>query len=281
MKTRSVKDRSVALLAWVFMAGVTFLFLYPFWWMIVSSFRSQEAMLLEPTRLLPESFNTRAYGDIQTLGGVKLWLYTFNSVFITVAATLIAVGVTALGAYALYRKPDLPGFRFIQFGFLMTMMYPAMLLVIPVYLVVFQLGLLGTYAGIILFLSLMPILFLMLVQFFRSIPKELIESAKMDGASEMQIFRKIVLPISKPILATVFLIGFLLNWKQWLPILVIATSPDQYTLPVALLSMNTELGIDFQATMALAAITTVPIIVLFLFTQRRVIGGFVAGAVKG
>lgn len=276
-----MKHRLLVLLSWVFILGVTALFLYPFWWMIVSSFRSQEAMLLEPTRLLPEAFNTRAYGDITRLGGVDLWVYAFNSVFLTVAATLIAVAVTALGAYALYRKPDLPGFRFIQFGFLMTMMYPAMLLVIPVYLVVFQLGLLGTYAGIILFLSLMPILFLMLVQFFRSIPKELIESAKMDGASEMQVFRKIVLPISRPILGTVFLIGFLLNWKQWLPILVIATSPDQYTLPVALLSMNTELGIDFQATMALAALTTVPIIVLFLFTQRQVIGGFVAGAVKG
>lgn len=276
-----MKHRVLVLLAWVLILGVTALFLYPFWWMIVSSFRSQEAMLLEPTRLLPETFNTRAYGDITRLGGVDLWVYAFNSVFLTVAATLIAVAVTALGAYALYRKPDLPGFRFIQFGFLMTMMYPAMLLVIPVYLVVFQLGLLGTYTGIILFLSLMPILFLMLVQFFRSIPKELIESAKMDGASEMQVFRKIVLPISRPILGTVFLIGFLLNWKQWLPILVIATSPDQYTLPVALLSMNTELGIDFQATMALAALTTVPIIVLFLFTQRQVIGGFVAGAVKG
>ena len=194
-----MKQRLANLAAWLFMSAVSLVFIYPFWWMIISSFRSQEAMLL----------------------------------------------------------------------------------VIPVYLVVFQLGLLGTYAGIILFVSLTPILFLMLVQFFRSIPRELVDSAKMDGATELQVFWRIVLPISRPILGTVFLIGFLLNWKQWLPILVIATSPDLYTLPVALLSMNTELGIEFQATMALAALTTVPIILLFLFTQRRVMGGFVAGAVKG
>ena len=249
-----MKQRLANLAAWLFMSAVSLVFIYPFWWMIVSSFRSQEAMLLNPTALLPETFNTKAYGDIQTLGGVDLWLYAANSVGITLAATLIAVATTALGAYALYRKPDLPGFRFIQFGFLMTMMYPAMLLVIPVYLVVFQLGLLGTYAGIILFVSLTPILFLMLVQFFRSIPRELVDSAKMDGATELQVFWRIVLPISRPILGTVFLIGFLLNWKQWLPILVIATSPDLYTLPVALLSMNTELGIEFQATMALSLI---------------------------
>jgi ABC-type glycerol-3-phosphate transport system permease component len=270
-----------ALLAWLVMGAVAAVFLYPFWWMIVGSFRTQAAMLEAPTRLLPESFAPEAYGKIARLGGVDLWVYAANSIGITLAATALAVAVTALGAYALYRRPDLPGFRWIQFGFLLTMMYPAMLLVIPTYLVVYRLGLLGTYAGIVLFLALMPILFLMLVQFFRSIPRELIESAKMDGASEMQVFRRIVLPISRPILGTVFLIGFLLNWKQWLPILVIATSPDLYTLPVALLSMNTELGIDFQSTMALAALTTVPIILLFLVTQRRVIGGFVAGAVKG
>ena len=270
-----------AALAWVLMSAVSLVFLYPFWWMIVGSFRTQSAMLEAPTRLLPESFAPGAYQKITRLGGVDLWVYAANSIGITLAATALAVAVTALGAYALYRRPDLPGFRWIQFGFLLTMMYPAMLLVIPTYLVVYRLGLLGTYAGIVLFLALMPILFLMLVQFFRSIPRELIESAKMDGASEMQVFRRVVLPISRPILGTVFLIGFLLNWKQWLPILVIATSPDLYTLPVALLSMNTELGIDFQSTMALAALTTVPIIALFLLTQRRVIGGFVAGAVKG
>jgi ABC-type glycerol-3-phosphate transport system permease component len=270
-----------AVAAWVVMSAVALVFLYPFWWMIVSSFRSQQAMLINPTRLLPETFDTRAYGALGRVGGVDLWVYAANSVAITLAATLIAVAVTALGAYAIYRKPDLPGFRLIQFGFLLTMMYPAMLLVIPVYIVVYQLGLLGTYSGIVLFLSLMPILFLMLVQFFRSIPRELVDSAKMDGASELQVLRHVVLPIARPILATVFLIGFLLNWKQWLPILVIATSPDLYTLPVALLAMNGELGIDFQATMALSVLTTVPIIILFLLTQRRVIGGFVAGAVKG
>ena len=231
--------------AWLFMSAVSLVFIYPFWWMIVSSFRSQQAMLLDPTRLLPEAFDTKAYADIQRVGGVDLWLYAANSVGMTLVATPIAVAVTALGAYALYRKPDLPGFRFIQFGFLLTMMYPAMLLVIPVYLVVFNWGSWVPMPASSLFLALMPILFLMLVQFFRSIPRELVDSAKMDGASELEVFRHIVLPISKPILGTVFLIGFLLNWKQWLPILVIATSPEHYTLPVALLAMNTELGIEF------------------------------------
>lgn len=269
------------LIANLAMAVLSLMFLYPFYWLIVSSFRSQEAMLVNPLRLMPESFDLTAYASIRLVGGVPIEVYSLNSLLITVLATVLAVAASSLGAYALYRRPHLPGFRFVQFGFMLTMMYPAMLLVIPVYLVMFRIGLLGTYAGLVLFLALQPILFLMFVQFFRSIPRDLMDSAKMDGAGEWQILIRVVLPIARPVVNTVFLIGFLLNWKQWLPILVVAASPDRYTLPVALLAMNTEYGINFQSTMALAAITTVPIVILFLLTQRRVIGGFVAGAVKG
>jgi ABC-type glycerol-3-phosphate transport system permease component len=256
-------------------------FLYPFYWLIVSSFRTQSAMLTHPLRLLPESFNLSAYESIRRVGGVPIETYALNSIGITLASTVLAVVVTALGAYALYRRPQLPGFGILQFVFLLTMMYPAMLLAIPTYLVVYRLGLLGTYSGIILMLSFQPVLFLMLLQFFRSIPRELVESAKMDGATELQILLRIVLPIARPILYTVFLIGFLLNWKQWLPIMIVSSSPEQYTLPVALLAMNSEYGVNFQSTMALAALTTIPIVILFLLTQKRVIGGFIAGAVKG
>ncbi len=268
-------------LGYAVLIGVSLIFLYPFWWLIISSFRTQSAMLTQPLALLPESFNFAAYEGVRRVGGVGIWTYIWNSIGITLVSTVLAVVVTALGAYALYRRPQLPGFKALQFIFLLTMMYPAMLLVIPTYLVMFRLGLLGTYSGIILMLSFQPVLFLMLLQFFRSIPKELIESARMDGATELQVLRRVVLPIAKPILYTVFLIGFLLNWKQWLPILVVSSSPEQYTLPVALLAMNSELGVNFQSTMALAALTTVPIVILFLLTQKRVIGGFIAGAVKG
>lgn len=256
-------------------------FLYPLYWMVVSSFRTQEQILSNPLRLLPEAFDFKAYETIQKIGGVELWVYALNSIFLTLAATALGVVTTALGAYALVRKPTLPLFGLVRFGFLMTMMYPAMLLVMPVYIVMFQIGLLGTMSGMILFLSLMPVLFLILVQFFRSIPRELLEAAAIDGASEAQILWRVVLPITRPMLMTVFLIGFLLNWKQWLPILVIASTSRQYTLPVALLSLNTQYGVDFQSTMALASLTTIPAVVLFVLTQRRIIQGLTAGSVKG
>ncbi|MDP3317902.1 MAG: carbohydrate ABC transporter permease, partial [Bosea sp. (in: a-proteobacteria)] len=220
---------------------VSLLFLYPYWWMLVSAFRSTREMLSAPLRLLPERFDLSILSEIGSIGGVDLWRYGFNSVAITCASTLLGVTVTALGAYALVRRPRLPGFSLLRYGFLITIMYPYMLLVIPVYLVMFKLGLLGRYAGIILFLALGPIQFFLFEQFFRAIPPEVIEAATIDGASESQILFKVVMPMAAPVVATVAIITFLLNWAQWFPILVISRTPDTYTLPVALLSMNGEL----------------------------------------
>jgi ABC-type glycerol-3-phosphate transport system permease component len=257
------------------------LFLYPYWWMLVSAFRPTRAIMSNPLRFFPERFDLSIFSEISRIGGVNLWIYIGNSLLITGLSTLLSVVVTALGAYALVRRPDLPGFRFLRYGFLVTIMYPYMLLVIPVYLVMFKLGLLGSYVGIILFLALGPIQFFLFEQFFRAIPGEVIEAAVIDGASEWQVLFRIVLPMAAPITATVALITFLLNWSQWFPILVVSKSPDTYTLPVALLSMNSELGSNFQGIMALAVLTTLPVAALFLLAQKRVMEGMASGAVKG
>ena len=130
-------------------------------------------------------------------------------------------------------------------------------------------------------MSIVPLVFFIFVQFFRSIPAEMIEAAKIDGASEWQILLLVIVPIARPVITTAVLIAFLMNWKQWFPVMVLSTSPDTYTLPVALISLNSEYGINFQATMALATITVIPVVVLFFITQRRVMDSFMAGGVKG
>jgi ABC-type glycerol-3-phosphate transport system permease component len=276
-----MKRRSLQAAAYAIAITVSLLFLYPYWWMLLGAFRSTEAVLSNPLRPWPETLNLAVLADIARIGGVELWRYILNSVVITIAATLLGVAVTALGAYALTRRPDLPGFGVLRYGFLLTIMYPYMLLVIPVYVVMFRLGLLGSHAGIVLFLALGPIQFFLFEQFFRAIPKEVIEAATIDGAQEWQVLLRIVLPMAMPVTATVALISFLLNWAQWFPILVISQSPETYTLPVALLAMNTELGANFRGIMALAVITTAPVAILFLVAQRRVMQGMAAGAVKG
>lgn len=274
-------SRPLQIAAYVFGGLVGLAFLYPYWWMLVSAFRSTRAIMDDPLRLLPETLDFSIFTEIASLGGVSLVRYIANSLAITTASTVLSVVVTALGAYALTRKPQLPGFTALRYGFLVTIMYPYMLLVIPVYLVMFKLGLLGSYTGIVLFLALGPIQFFLFEQFFRKIPGEVIEAAIIDGANEAQILFRIVLPMASSITATVALITFLLNWAQWFPVLVISKTPDTYTLPVALLSMNTELGANFQGIMALAVITTLPVAGLFLLAQKRVMAGMASGAVKG
>jgi ABC-type glycerol-3-phosphate transport system permease component len=260
---------------------VSLIFLYPYWWMLIGAFRRTRDVLTDPLVLWPEQIDFSIFTDIGRIGGVELWRYAANSFAITAGSTVLSVMITALGAYALVRRPRLPGFGLLRAGFLLTIMYPYMLLVIPVYLVMFKLGLLGSYLGIILFLALGPLQFFLFEQFFRSIPKEVIEAAIIDGASEWNVLVRVVMPMAAPIVATVGLITFLLNWAQWFPILVISTTPDTYTLPVALLSMNSELGSNFQGIMALAVITTLPPAILFVLTQKRVMEGMASGAVKG
>jgi len=267
--------------AYAFLTLTSLAFVYPYWWMLVSSFRDTQATMVEPLRLLPERFDFSAYAQILSIGGVPLLRLLANSILLTVASTAIAVVVTAAAAYAFNRRPRLPGFAVVRYGFLLTIMYPYMLLLIPIYLVMHQLGLLGSSLGIILLLSLGPIQFFLFDQFFRGIPRELVEAALVDGATEWTVLWRVVLPLAWPVVATVTLITFLLNWAQWFPVIVIASAPSTYNLPAALLMLNTALGVDFPAIMALATIITLPVILVFLLTQRRVMEGFAAGAVKG
>ena len=262
-------------------ALVSIICLYPFYWMLISSFRTSKSILKDPLRLWPESISFDTLADLASIGGTPLWVYVANSLVITTLSTALSVFVTAFGAYALVRRPDFWLFKLFRFGFLASIMYPYMLLVIPVYLVMFKIGLLGSYAGIILFLALGPIQFFLMEQFFQTMPRSVMEAAAMDGATEGQILLHVVMPMAMPVVATSSIITFLLNWSQWLPVMVISKSPDTFTLPVALLNLNGELGVNFQGIMALSVLTTLPVIVFFLLAQRRVMSGMTAGAVKG
>jgi ABC-type glycerol-3-phosphate transport system permease component len=260
---------------------VSLVCLYPFFWMVVSAFRTSKAILASPQRPWPENFSFDVFSDLAQIGGTSLWVYASNSVLITTASTMLSVLITALGAYALVRRPDFWLFKALRMGFMATIMYPYMLLVIPVYLVMYKIGLLGSYAGIVLFLAVGPIQFFLFEQFFRTLPRSVLEAAVVDGATERQILFQVVMPMAAPAVATASIITFLLNWSQWLPVLVVSKSPATYTLPVALMNLNGELGVNFQGIMALSALTTLPVILFFLMTQRRVMTGMTAGAVKG
>jgi multiple sugar transport system permease protein len=262
-------------------SAVALVFVYPFYWMLMASFRTQAALLSAPLRPWPESLDFSGFESLGAIGGIPFGKLVSNSLVITILATVLGVAVTGLGAYALHRNPRLPLFPLIRYGFLLKIMYPNMLLVIPLYFVAYRLHLLGTTLGIVLVMSSVSLVFFMFLEFFRSIPTEMIEAARIDGASELQILIWIVVPIARPVILTGILISFLVNWKQWFPVLVLSTGSETYTVQLALISLNSEYGVNYQAIMALAVLTVLPVVILFVLTQKWVMEGFMSGAVKG
>jgi len=255
--------------------------LFPILWMISSSLKPTKDIFANTLRVIPKDVTLHAYRTLRTLAGIPFEKYLFNSLYIVCFSVILTVAITSLAAYAVNRHPRLPGFQLLEKLFLLSIMYPYMLLMIPIYLIMFRFGLLGTYSGIIIFLCLGPIQYYLFREFFAKVPQAVIDSASVDGASELNILLRIILPMAKPVFMTAILLTFILNWDNWFPVLIISTSMNTYTLPVALFNLDSQLEVNFPEIMALSTVVTAPIIVIFLLTQKKVIEGFAVGSVKG
>jgi ABC-type glycerol-3-phosphate transport system permease component len=249
--------------------------------MFFSSFRTSQEILENPLALAGTSVNLTGYKNIATIGGISIFRLLINSIIITIGAIFVTIITTAFGAYALIRRPHLPGFKAIEMSFMLGIMYPRILLAFPLYIIMFKLRLLGTMTGIIFAITEIPISFFLFKQFFEKIPYEMIQAAEIDGAGEFTIVGRIIFPMAKPVFETVVLISFMFAWAEWFPVVVISNNIATFTLSAALLNLNTELGIDFPTTMALSTVISIPVIIIFIFTQNKVMSGISGGALKG
>ena len=280
-------NKAVTALVYALLTIISFIMIYPFLWMLFGSFKTNQDLIQNPLSLLPEKWVLSGWQGIMTLSGNSLWHYFKNSIIIAVGSTLIVVLATSLGGYALYRKKDLPGFRLIESSFTVSLMYPAVLLLIPLYVMVVQLKLYGTgnFWGIILASSTgawgAALPFFLFRNFFQSLPYELIEAATIDGASEFQIFFKVVTPVMYPVFTTATLISFLSSWGLWLPVLMLSKDMSTYNMAAMLVNLNSDLGVDLSMTAALSTAISLPVVLVFLLTQRKVMDGIAAGSVKG
>ncbi len=275
------KNPALVALAYLGSATVSLVMVFPFLWMISSSLKPTRDIFADTLRLIPKRITFSAYESLRNLAGIPFGTYLANSVVIVGFSVLIGITVSSLGAYAISRKPMLPGFRMVERLFLLSIMYPYILLMTPVYVVMYRIGLLGSRAGMVLFLALGPIQYFLFREFFVKVPKAVIESAEMDGAGELCTFLSIIMPMAKSVFMTAILLGFIINWDNWFPVLVISTSMKSYTLPVALFNLDSQLEVNFPEIMALSTVVSLPVILVFMLTQKKVIAGFAAGSVKG
>ena len=271
-----MKARSIVLNVGVALIGLVVLF--PLLWMVSVSFMSTGEAAVFPPPLVPKAPTLEHYRDLFVNQGMGR--YMWNSFALATLATVLALGFTVPAGYA-FAKLSFKGRDRLFQMLIGALVIPAQIGTLPLFLMLKSVGLVNTYAGALVpWLASIFGLFL-IRQYALSIPDEMLEAARIDGASEGQIFRKVVLPTLTPIIVTLALFVFLGSWNDFLWPLIILTDQSNYTLPVALAALSREHVQDIELMMAGAVITVAPVLILFLALQRYYIRGMLAGSVKG
>jgi ABC-type glycerol-3-phosphate transport system permease component len=252
---------------------------FPFYWAVVSSF-TPEARLFQSPSLIPEQTTLEHYRILFTER--NFWVPIRNSLIVAGATTLFCVLIGGLCAYALARL-DFRGKGALLGIVLAVGMFPQISVVSPLYLMLRQLRLINTYPGLILpYLTFaMPLTIWLLVGFFRQLPAELEEAARVDGASRLRAFREVIVPLALPGLATTAILTFVYSWNEFLFALSFTLGPERQTVPVAIALFRGQYQVPWGQILAAALVATAPVTVLVLAFQRRIVQGLTAGAVKG
>ena len=251
--------------------------IFPFVWMVLTSFRTQQEIFASPGNLIPAAFNLEAYARIWSeLSFARLFL---NSVIFAGGATLVSLFFDSLAAYALSRL-SFPGRTLAFYLVLATLMVPYQITLIPVFQTVFDLRWLDTYQGLIVPRATSAFGIFLLRQFFVTVPRDLDAAARIDGAGEFRIYWSIMLPLARPALATLAVFHFMYNWNDFLWPLVITTSTEMRTLPAGLTLFGGQFVVEHAVLMAGATISLAPLAIAFLFAQRYFVQGIATTGIK-
>ncbi|HLI89760.1 MAG TPA: carbohydrate ABC transporter permease [Ktedonobacteraceae bacterium] len=248
---------------------------YPLFYMFITSLRPQADFYSGNPWQLPAHPTLDNYTNVWNNG---FSLYLFNSVFVTILSVLLIVFVSLLAAYAIARVRS----RFAQLVFslfLLGLAIPLQATIIPIYALIIGMGIYDTLFALVLpYVAFgIPLSVLVLVTFIRDIPKELHESMLLDGASHFQILRRLVIPLSRPALITVVIYESIQVWNGFLFPLVLTQSPNVRVLPLALWSFQGQFTANVPAIMAAVLLSALPIILLYIFGRRQLLGGLIAG----
>ena len=250
----------------------------PFLWMISTSLKSRGALMSIPIEWIPDEPTLNAYGEVfsrfpfmKTIG---------NSLFISVSYTLITLVSASMAAFA-FAKVRFRGSEGILKIYLAMMMIPTQVTMIPLFVIMNNLGLIDSYASVILPSIFKPFAVFMLVQQMRSIPNDYLDAARVDGAGIFSVYARIALPMCAPTLATLAVTTFMESWNDYLWPLLMLTDRAKMTLPIALSTLNGQYNTEYNVLMAGSLISMIPIIIIYLFAQKHFKNGLMAGGIKG
>ena len=256
---------------------ISFIGLLPYYWMVSCSLKTNENMFLVPLQWFPNPINWNAYGEAWK--AQDFTRYFLNTTFVAIAITLGNLLLASLAGYSLSK------FRYVGRGVLFllilsTMMLPLEVTMVPLFLIVKKFDWPNTYEGLIVPFLVEGFGVFLMRQYLQSIPNDLIEAARIDGASELRIYAQIVMPLCKPALAALGVFTFREAWDMYIWPLIIVTKDSLRTLPLGISLFMSSFGTAWDQLMAVAAIGTLPMVLLFFFLQRSFIQGIAITGLK-
>lgn len=267
------------ILFYLMLAAIIVVTILPFVWMVSSSFKGSEAIRTIPIRWIPEHPTLEGYRRVFNMQGFSFARASLNSLVLAIACTVVAVGSAAMAAFVFAKLPFKGSGKL--FGvYLATMMIPGTVTMVPNYIILRTLGLLDTYTGLILPSLANAFGVFLMRQSMMSVNDAYMESAYLEGASLYRIFFQIMLPMVMPTLSTMVLLSFMGSWNSYLWPLIVLTSTDKQTLQVVLGNMNGMYKNNEHVLMAGAVLTILPILVVYLVSQRYVDQGISLGGLK-
>ena len=260
------------------LALVALLFLFPFFWMVSNAVRSNAEVMATPVRILPHVFEWQNFAAAWT--ELPFGRFFLNSLVVSISVTAITVVVSCLSGYA-FARLKFVGRDTLLMAYLGTLMVPSIMLIIPLFLIVNNLGMVNTFQGVILPVAFGTFGSFLLRQFFLSIPMELEEAARIDGASRLRILVSIIVPLSMPAIGLLSLFTFISQWNNFLWPLIVMTGADNATLPVGLTLFQTQQGTAWNFIMAGATLSMLPGIILAIALQKLIYNSIALNAGMG
>ncbi|HEY8456761.1 MAG TPA: carbohydrate ABC transporter permease [Actinopolymorphaceae bacterium] len=274
------RRRGIALMRHVVLIAVSALFMLPFYWMVISAFKDDTQILSRPIRWWPDPIHWENIPTLLNYEGFPFFRMLWNSVFYAGSVTVGTVLSSAAVAYG-FARLRFPGREVLFMVTLSTLMIPPLVIFIPTYVLFKVIGLIGTYAPLIIPQFLGSAFFIFLLrQFFLTIPQELSDAARVDGAGEFRIFWQIMLPLVKPALAVVAVFTYLYTWHDFFGPLIYLSEPESYPLSLGLFAFQAQRTTEWALLMGASTLVTIPLIILFAFTQRYFLQGITLTGMK-
>jgi len=259
-------------------AGTTFA-AFPVFWMLSSSFKKNSEIFAYPPQIITEGFSLAAYLVILT-DPVKLRFFG-NSYLVALSVTALTLIVATLAAYA-FSRYQFAGRKGLNLIILSVQAVPPITLLIPFFALMVTLRLYNTYQGLILtyMVFTLPYAIIMMTAYFNTLPKELDEAAKIDGAGPMKVLTRVLVPISIPGMVSVGTYTFMIAWNEYLFALTLTRTEDMRTVPIGIQLLMGQHSYEWNEMMAMSILGSLPVLLLFLFAQRYFIGGLTSGSLK-